>query len=71
MASYNLDNPSDMKKFQKDLKSAALSKAKEAISSKEIQIKCPNCKAEIEAISGANTCPQCGIQINLHLNFDF
>lgn len=71
MASYNLGNSSDMKKLQKDMESAILSKAKEAASSKEFPIECPKCKAKFTAKSGLSTCPKCGSQINLQLNFDF
>lgn len=71
MASYNAGNPSDMKKLQKDMESAVLSKAKEAISSKEIEIECPKCKAKIGAVRGTNTCPKCGGQIDLQINFNF
>lgn len=70
MAAYDLGNPSDMKKLEKDLKSAVLEKAKEAMMSKEIPIECPKCKAKINAVSGVNTCQKCGSQINLKLDFD-
>ncbi len=71
MASYNIGNPSDMKKLQKDMESAILDKAKEAISSDGIEVECPKRKAKFHAASGKNTCPKCGSQVNLHLNFDF
>lgn len=71
MASYNMGNPSDMKKLQKDMETAILNGAKEAISSGEIPVECPKCKTKIKVASGTNTCPKCGSQINLHLNFDF
>lgn len=71
MASYNLGNPSDMKKLQDDMKSAILKNAKEAISSGEIPIECPGCKTKFNAVPGISTCQKCGSQINLHLDFDF
>lgn len=71
MASYNIGKPSDMKKFQKDMKSAILDKAKGAILSDGIEVECPKCKAKFHATSGENACPKCGSQIALQLDFDF
>ncbi len=71
MASYNLGKPSDMKKLQKDMKVAILDKAKDAILSVGIEVECPKCKTKFRATSGENTCPNCGSQVNLNLNFDF
>lgn len=71
MASYNLGDSSDMKRLQKDMESAILSKTKKAISSDGVPVECPKCKGKFNAKSGSNTCPKCGSQINLHLDFDF
>ena len=71
MESYEIGNPSDMKKFQKDMESAILNNAKKAISSGKIPVECPKCKEKIQVTRGMNTCPKCGSQINLHLDFNF
>ncbi len=71
MANYNLNNPFDMKKLQKDIESTILDKAKEAISSDGIEVECPKCKTKFQVTSGKNVCPKCGSQVNLHLDFDF
>lgn len=71
MAKYKLGSSSDMKKFQNDMESAIKEKAKEYISNGAIPVECPKCKTKFDAKSGVNTCPKCGSQIDLHLNFDF
>lgn len=71
MASYDLGNPSDMKRLQKDMESAIKQKAKEAISKGNIPVECPKCKTKFNAHSGISTCPKCGSKIDLHINFDF
>lgn len=71
MASYNLGNPSDTKKFEKDMKSAILNKAKGSITSQGITIECPKCKTKIKVTQGITGCPKCRSQINLQFNFDF
>lgn len=71
MPNYNFGNPSDMKRFQKDMEKAIKEKAKDAISKGSIPVECPKCKAKFNAQSGVSTCPNCGSQIDLHVNFDF
>lgn len=56
---YNINNPSDMKRFIKDMKEAGLKEAESLIREKGVSGKCPNCHAEILIKPGA-TCPHCG-----------
>lgn len=71
MASYDLGSPSDMKRLQKDMEAAIKQKAKESISEGTIPVECPKCKEKFNAPPGISTCPSCGSQIDLHINFDF
>ena len=71
MATYDLGSPSDMEKFLEDVKSDIKRKAKETISSETFPARCPKCKAAFNASAGENTCPECGCQINLNLEFKF
>lgn len=71
MASYDFGSPSDIEQLQKDMEAAITQKAKETISGGTIPVQCPKCKEKFNAPHGISTCPSCGSQINLHLNFDF
>ncbi len=69
MPSYNLGNPSDMRRLQKDMENAVKQQAKSAISKGGFPVECPKCGASFTAAAGKNVCPKCGSQINLNLDF--
>ena len=56
---YNINNPSDMKRFAKDLQEAGLKEAESLIREKGISDKCPNCHKTI-LIKPGTVCPHCG-----------
>jgi Zn finger protein HypA/HybF involved in hydrogenase expression len=51
------------------IKNAALDAAKKNISSGGVIAECPHCHAKIHVTPGKVTCPSCGKQIDVKLNF--
>lgn len=68
---YNLGSNSDMRKFQKDLKSGILQKAEQSLHQRQYEVDCPHCNAKIMAYPGKQPCPNCSKEIDLDLNINF
>lgn len=62
---FRLDNKTDMKKFQEEIKS----QAKKNVSEQKFEVNCPHCDTKIHVPSGKSTCPNCDNEIDLNLNF--
>lgn len=68
---YNLGNPSDMKRLSRDLEQKAMNIARDKVSTMNFDHKCPHCGSSIQVHSGLNFCPVCQKQINVDLNINF
>lgn len=68
---YNLGNPSDMKRFSRDLEQKAMNLAKDKVKTMDFEHKCPHCGFVIQVHSGLNFCPVCHKQINVNLDIHF
>lgn len=66
---YDLNNKSDMRKFEKDLTNTMKEKVSQAAFGKTLQLKCPNCGYIFSASIGHNVCPMCKKSIDLNPNF--
>lgn len=53
------------------LENSIKEQAKEAISKRTFDVNCPHCNREISIPAGKSTCPLCGKEVNLNLNFKF
>jgi len=67
---YSLGSSSDMRRFEKDLKSAVYEQARSALSDREFDVECPKCNKDIQVKAGLNNCPHCNAEIEFNLNFD-
>ena len=58
--------------FDKDKLANSIKKqAMESVSKQTCDIDCPHCRRAISVPAGQSTCPLCGKEINLTLNFKF
>lgn len=64
---YDISNPSDMRRFERDLKEAAIKEAKKQIDTKGLAVVCPKCHNAIHVQIGKNICPICKTELNYHL----
>lgn len=65
---YNLGNPSDMRKYAKDLEATVMELAHKEIMSRKYDVICPNCKKEVSVKPGKSACPICREEIDLQLD---
>lgn len=65
---YNISSSSDMKRFERDLRSHVQNLAVNALMTKEIDVTCPYCNRQIQAHSGNNICPYCRRIVTLKLD---
>lgn len=64
---YDLSNPNDMRRFERDLTQAAIKEAKKQIGTKGLAVVCPKCHNTIQVHTGKNICPICKSELNYHL----
>ena len=66
---YDISKASDMRRFEHDLKEAALKEAKRQINNHGIAVVCPECGNTIQAHAGKIICPFCKTDLNFRLDF--
>ena len=62
---YDLSKPSDMRRFERNLKKAAENAVKDKIENDGFEIECPFCKKAISVKPGKNECKYCNSVINV------
>lgn len=68
---YNLSSKSDMRRFERDLKSNIMDKTRHAAQNGTYNVTCPHCSNTVQVHAGVNRCPYCGNTIDLKLNINF
>lgn len=63
---YDISKASDMRRFERDLKEAALQEAKKQLEKHGVAFVCPKCGNTIQVHTGQNTCPFCKSELNVH-----
>lgn len=64
---YDISKASDMRRFERALKEAALKQAEKQLEKKGIAVVCPKCGNTIQIHTGQNICPFCKSELNFHL----
>lgn len=68
---YNLNNSSDMKRFERDLTGKIQNMSSDFLNDRTFSVTCPHCHSQIQVSPGKGVCPFCGNEIDLKLNIHF